>query len=257
MLNKKRVLIASLIMLISCFSIQSAYAQTNTSYAALDYQDYLTSPMANPQWDPFVQEGFQSFDRQDMQTTIEFLRKALGLGCNSPIVYFKLALGFEAQGSYYSAIQYYELAGAGFKKANQTHRYAKEFNANYGRALYMMGQKDKAYAVLEQASADTKEFWILKLVGQIAMSKGDLDKAKNYYLEALSHPDANTKVDDAITLYLELAKAYFAKDDKTTGEHYYNEILKLDPSNKEASDYVKGVQRQQNQEKVLDILNQH
>ena len=248
---------ATLLFLVGGFKSPESTAQTNTSYSALDFEDYKKSPMANPQWDPFVQEGFQAFDRQDMQTTIEFLRKALGLGCNSPLVHFKLALAFESQGSYYSAIQYYELAGTGFKQANQSHRYAKDYLSNYGRALYMMGQNDKAYVIFQKAVETKKEFWILKLLGQMAMNKGDLATATSYYEQALANPDESTTNNDAMALYMELAKSYFAKGDKATGESYYNKILAIDPNNKEATDYYKAIQRDQNQEKVFEILNNH
>ncbi len=250
-------------MLVLCLlagMASSTFAQTSTTtttYAAIDYNDYLKSPFTNPQWDPFVQEGFEAMDKNDLVTTIEFLRKSITLGCQSPLVLFKLALCYEAQGSYYSSVQYYELSKEQFQKSNSQHRYRKMFNSNYGRALYMMGETDKAFPILEQAAKEDKSYWICKLLGQISLTKGDLDKAVNYYGQAYTMNDPANTATEQLGMLLELARAYKSQNDLASTQKYYETALKLDPTNKEANDFIRSQQKNNSLEKAMQVLEKN
>lgn len=227
------------------------------SYASQDFKDYQKSSFANPAYDPFVEEGFKALDRQDLDSTIEFLKKAVGLGCQSPVVFFKLALAFEGEGAYYSAIQYYELARDQFQKSKQPHRYRDSFDENYGRALYLMGQTDKAMPYLEKAAQKTKMFWLLKLLGQIALANGDSSKGVAYYEEALALNDPSASGEDILNMYLELARAYLNQNNNAIARKYYEKIISIDPNNSEARNYLKEVQKRETEQRVFEILDQH
>lgn len=237
----------------------SGLAQTPkefTTYAASDYADYQKSTFANPQWDPFVKEGFDALDKGDLDTTLEFLKKAVNRGCASPLVYMKMALSFEGQGSYYSAIQFYEMAEESFKKANQNHRYASDFKANYGRALYLMGQKDKAIPILEQAAATANHPWILKLLGEVYTEKGDHQQATAYFERLLKDPQHGLTPPEVLDINLLLARAYRKQNAAEGALRYYENVLQMDPAHKEASDYVKQTKDTKNQnENWEDVLN--
>lgn len=237
-----------------------AFAQAGSplaSYAAEDYKDYKKSPFVSPEWDSFVQEGFQALDRQDAENTIEFLRKAVGLGCQSPLVYFKLGLSYEALGSYYSAVQYYELAKGQFVKSNIDHRYNRTFDENYGRALYLMGQKEKALPILEKGAKSSESFWVLKLLGDVAFSKEDLPTAVAYYERALKSNDPDLTSESRLDLALTLARTY-AKQNLTDGaKRYYEKVLELDPANREARDYLGRFKQDNTYDKIFEILEKH
>lgn len=233
------------------------HAQGNppvNSIALQDYEAYKKTPFAGSLWDPIVQEGFLTFDKEDTQTAIEFLRKAVNSGCQSPIVYFKLALSYEMQGSYYSAIQYYELARESFKKANQDHRYFRDFNMNYGRALYMMGQTEKALPLLEAAAVNVEEVWILKLLAENFLSKGDVTKGGLYAERLLRLPVA--LITDKINLCLSLARMNLKSGDEAQTVKYYEMVVVLDPANGEAKTFLQQRKSQKSLEKVYEMMEE-
>lgn len=249
-------LIPSLIVpVLSSAPVAHAQAPTSfSSYAAVDYKAHKSSPFSSPKWDPFVKEGFEAMDRDDIPSTIEFLRKALNFGCRSPLVTFKLALAFESQGSYYSAIQYYELARESFKQGNQDHRYYREFNENYGRALYTMGQMDKALPILEKAAQKSDNPGILKLLGQIHLTRGDHLKATSYYMRLLSISDSGLTPEERLEINLLLARTYSNQNEVKAAMRYYEAVLAIDPMNQEARRYMSEKQQSESFEKMFELI---
>ncbi len=232
MFNKINNLVSYFIVLILLFGL------TKPSFSAEDFTAYKNSTYSKPVFDSFVEEGFNAFDRQDTASAIDFLKKATGSGCTSPIVYFKLALSFEAQGSYYSAIQYYELARDQFALSKEPHRYRDEFDENYGRALYMMGQISKAMPLLEKSAKTTKNFWIFNLLAQEALQQGDYLKAINYLEQGLNLNDPNLTVADRVHFYTQIARIYANKNQESGAMTYYSKVTELDPQNQEAKRYL-------------------
>lgn len=228
-----------------------------TTLAHQDFVDYKKSSFANPAYDPFVEEGFLALDRQDTTSSIEFLKKAVSEGCQSPLVYFKLALGYEAQGSYYSSLQYYELAGEQFKKSGAPHRYKTEFDQNYGRALYLSGEVDKAIPILEMSAKKTNSYWVIKLLGQIAFSKGDHDLGKTYYERALALNDPSMTAEEEINILLQLARACLKEGKTAQARKNYEKILQIAPSHEEAKSYLSGTKKIESQEKLFEIFDKH
>ena len=232
-----------------------ALAETDDNQG--DYADYKKSPYTHPSWDTFVEEGFKAFANGDMVSAVEFLKKTMSLGCQSPLVYFKLALIYESQHSYYSSLQYYELARDEFLKNPTKHRYKEQFEENYGRALYMSGDEEKALPILERAGRKSQNFWILRLLGQRAMNAGDLLKATGYYEQASQLNDPALTSQELVNMYTELARGYQAQNENSATQRYYEKILSIDPSNREAKDYMDRIKKRENEEKAFDIFNKH
>lgn len=229
-------------------------AKPAQKYAEEDYATYTASPFANPKWDPFVKEGFAAFDKEDLPTTIEFLRKVVQLGCASPLVYFKLALSYEAQGSYYSAIQYYELAKAAFEKGNRDHRYFEQFDESFGRALYMLGQKDKALAQFEKVVRKRDVGWILKMLAEHHLAKEDYLKSLPYVERLMILPDSPLTNEEKVNIQLTYARYYFGQNETPSGERYYRKVLELDPQNAEAGNYFKAKEGNERNKKLLETM---
>lgn len=228
--------------------------QPKPKYAEADYAAYAATPFANPKWDPFVKEGFNAFDKEDLPTTIEFLRKVVQLGCTSPLVYFKLALSYEAQGSYYSAIQYYDLAKGAFENGNRDHRYFEQFDESFGRALYMLGQKDKALAQFEKVAKKRDVGWILKMMAEHYLGKEDYLKALPYVERLMNLPDSPLTNEEKVNIQLTYARYYFARNETDSGERYYRKVLELDPQNAEAGNYFKAKEGNERNKKLLETM---
>ncbi len=130
---------------------------------ATDLSAYKSSKYASPKWNGQVEEGLSQFHKGQFEEAYKNLFKAFNLGCESPIILFQIGLINEYNQTYYSALEFYKMAGKNFKIANGNHRYAITWTENYGRALYMHGKRDEALPILSKASKNTKSFWLLKL----------------------------------------------------------------------------------------------
>lgn len=233
--------VISLFFLVFSFSSSQVKAQVQEKFitlAAKDYQAYQESKFKDPRWDPYVQEGFEAFDREDLQTAVEFLRKAYLKGCRSPIVLFKLALSFESMGSYYSAVQYFELAGPLFKKSHKGHRYRKHYEENYGRALYMLGSEEKAIEVLKKAATKSDSAWILRLLGKVSIERKDYLEAVAYYERLLKLENSDVGLQERVDINRLLARIFRNQDQKQAAERYYKRILEVHASDPEAVNYL-------------------
>ena len=220
-----------------------------------DFDEYQKTSFSNPAWDPFVREGFEAFDKNDLPTALEFLRKATNIGCQSPLVYVKLALAYEVQGGYYSAAQYYELASSQIKSIHPGHRYAESFDENYGRALYMMGQMDMAVPLLEKAALKNNTSpWVLQLLGQHALTRGDIQKASFYYEKLLATGGGQITYPEQLDLYLQLARSFANGKNTDKAIAYYESVLKLDPQNQEAAQFISSHKNTGNMDKVFEIM---
>lgn len=234
-----------------------------TTYAASDFQAYKKSGFTSPVWDPFVQEGFEAMDRRDIPNTLDFLRKAVNYGCQSPIVYFKLGVAYEFNGTYYTAIQYYELAKEQFRKSDSNHRYARELDENIGRALFMMGQSSRALPLLEKKAATTQNPWVLQILAQDALGKKDTAKAAFFYDKLLHLKDHGMTAAEITEIYLNLARSFAQQNDEINSKKYYEQTLLHDPTNAEAKSHTApslipptGVDDETTQ-KVMEIFNNH
>lgn len=244
----------SLLVLIGPQFLEAQELKQFTTYAQKDYEAYKNSQEANPAWNDFVMEAFEAFDKSDMETAIEFLRKSVNLGCKSPLVLTKLALAYESIGSYYSAVHYYKMAELAFKKNNKKHRYRKKLNEHYGRALYMMGDLSRALPYLEKAARKNPNPWVLQLLGQHYLNTGDQLKASSYYEMLLQYKTNSINNSELLFIYLNLARLYAKEKQESSSIHYYKQVLEIDPENREALYFIREIERAKVEEKSLDVL---
>lgn len=256
MINKINYLL--LTTFVGCFLIFASYPSlASSSDFDRDWAEYKKSSHTHPSWDPFVEEGFRAYDRSDIRSALEFLKKTLSLGCQSPLVYFKLALIYESHKTYYSSLQHYEMARDEFNKTKSQHPYSQEFDEHYGRALYMSGDIEKAMPYLERSAKRTQSYWILRLLGQTAMKSGDLIKATSLYEQAASLTDPSNTPDDRINMYTELARGYQNQGEMASVELYYQKIIQINPDHPEAGKYFDQINKNKSQQKAFEIFERH
>ncbi len=223
-----------------CFTPTVAAAPTKTTESQSgDYAIYKKSSFIGSPWDAQVKEGFEAFDRENAEETINSLKNAVNLGCQSPLVYFKLAVAYESLKVNYSAIQYYELAAEKFKSAHQDHRYAQEFDVNYARALYSMGKKDDAIKILSKASSVPA--WGLKLIAEYHLQEGRIEEALPYFEKLLDLSKNGMTEDETENLLTQVARVHAHMGNKDTAKKYYERVLAMNASNNEARNYTQSL----------------
>ena len=177
------------------------------------------------------------------------------MGCESPIILFQLALINESKGSYYSAIEYYQMAKKGFRSSHKSHRYHKTFNENYGRALYFSGKKAEALPLLKKAAKRSKSYWLLKLMGMMAYEDGDTLNAVSYLERAVRIPSSDVTTAELVYIYTLLGKLFLHKGEAGGAYRYYLKALELDPDNAEAKRYVHRLRQRKEQNKMQILMN--
>lgn len=230
-----------------------AWAQDNL--AASDWRAYRLSQYASAKWDSLVKEGIEAYHAENYDVAQKALYKAFNQGCESPIVLFMLALLNEYKRSFYSALEYYQMAQKGFKRANQDHRFNKEFLENYGRALYYSGKKNEALPLLKKAGRHSKSFWLLKLLGQLSYEQGDTLGAVSYFERAVRVKDKDVTRQELVYIYTLLGRLFLAKGEQDGAMRYYQKVLELDQNNQEAADYLRQMQRIYQQKKMIEVID--
>lgn len=252
-LSDARYILCFLVILFSlCLSSQS---QATSSYQG-DYNAYLNSRYSNSNWNAYVREGMKAFHEGQFDIAQRNLYKAFNMGCESPLVLFQMALISEYQKSFYSALEYYQMAKANFKKANKGHRYHREFNENYGRALYYSGKVDQALPILKKAAKRTKSFWLLKMVGMLAFEKGDTLTATSYFERAVRIRSSEVTKEELVYIYTLLGRMFANRGERDGALRNYSKVLELDPENGEARKFVSGIRKTYQQDKMMDMLEE-
>lgn len=233
---------------------QTAFA--SPELAAEDYQSYKESKYGSEKWDEFVKKGIESFHGGDYESAQGLLYKAFNLGCESPIVLFQLALISEKKQSYYSALEYYQMAKKGFTKVNQKHRYHLSFNENYGRALYFSGKKEEAVPLLKNAAKKTQSYWLLKLVGLMAYESGDTLNAVSYFERAVRVQDPEVTTGELVFVYTLLGRLFLQKGEADGAYRYYKKVLEMDPGNVEAKKQAASIESHYNKNNMDKLWEQ-
>jgi tetratricopeptide (TPR) repeat protein len=251
----KKYLLLLVVILISLIFIPTT-SRAQTKLAIDDYASYLKSRYAKEKWNPLVKKGFETFHSLDYEAAQNVLFKAFNMGCESPIVLFQLALINEYKGSYYSSLEFYQMAKKGFTKSNKGHRYSKSFNENYGRALYFSGNKQTALPLLKKAGRKSKSYWLLKLLGLLAYEAGDSLNAVSYLERAVRVRSQDVTKNELVYVYSLLGKLFLHKGEPSGAYRYYKKVLELDPRNAEAKRYIKQVERQNKHDDMLKLIEQ-
>jgi tetratricopeptide (TPR) repeat protein len=146
------------------------------------------------------------------------------------------------------------MAKNGFKSSNQDHRYNQTFNENYGRALYLSGKKDDALPLLRAAAKKSKSFWLLKMLGMMAFEESDTLNATSYFERAVRVQSPDVTKDELVYIYTLLGRLFLNKSERDGALRNYTKVIELDPTNKEAKDYISKIQKTYEQDKMMKTM---
>jgi len=206
-----------------------------TAYADDDYKFYKKHGHSNKSWNEMVKQGFAAYEKGDCNQTIARLKEAIRVQCQDGLVYFKLAVCTEAQGSPYTAMQYYQLAQEKLEKLPSVHPYQKDIFENYGRALYKAKRYKEALPYLTRAAAvGAPSFGLYYMVGNLYAKQNDPNGALDYYKKALTQDHSGVPPKLLSGVFFEVAKTYFQNKDYKTTVGLLNKAIQLDPENQEA-----------------------
>jgi tetratricopeptide (TPR) repeat protein len=127
------------------------------------------------------------------------------------------------------------------EKALETYRRGLEIKpddstlqVNMARALQELGRADEATALLAKVEAgNTSNPFFFVYEGEVALAKGENDKALDYMVRAL-------RLDSELPeIHLGLVKVYLALGDLEKARHYLGRALKLDATNQDALRYAR------------------
>lgn len=257
----KSLVIFIQLAVITCFSVNFPLRaeepeQANQILFNEDLAAYQGSKYASSKWDAHAKAGLEAFHTGNYDVAQNNLYKAFNSGCESPIVLFQLALINEYQKSFYSALEFYQMAKKGFESSNKNHRYNLEFYENYGRALYYSGKIAESLPILAKAGKSTKSFWLLKLLGMIAYEQGDTLNATSYFERAVRIQSSDVTREELIYIYGLLAKLFLVKGETDGAYRYYVKVLELDPNNRDAREYTKKINNSYQKDSTYKILEQ-
>lgn len=248
------VSLATLSIFFTFLALFGANAAAQSTLATSDYADYASSKHARSTYNEYVKEGLGAFHSGDYDMAQKNLYKAFNLGCESPIVLFQLALINEYQKSYYSALEFYQMAKSSFKSSNSGHRYNQNFNENYGRALYFSGKKDEALPLLKASAKKSKSFWLLKMLGMLAYESGDTLNATSYFERAVRIQSPEVTSEELVSIYTLLGRLFLNKSERDGALRNYTKVLELDPANEEAKNYISRIRKTYEQDKMLKMF---
>lgn len=175
------------------------------------------------------------YQKEDYQTAISELEKAIQAGSNDGRVYYQLAYSYQQLGNIDKAIELYQTSGKLLDEQDPTHRY--HYYAKYNLALLYKdrGNIDSGISILEEAIDKHKdEPGSHNLLGWLYWKKGDIDSALKEYRTSIK---IDENQEDA---QYNLGVLYYNKGDVESAKEIFNKVLELNPNHKKAGDYLAG-----------------
>lgn len=175
------------------------------------------------------------YQKEDYETAVAELEKAIQAGSSDGRVYYQLAYSYQQLGDIDKAIELYQTAGKLLDEKDPAHRY--HYYAKYNLALLYKdkGDIDGAIGILQEAIDKHKnEPGAHNLLGWLYWKKGDTDNAlKEYRISIKIDPNQ----EDA---QYNLGVLYYNKGEVEDAKAVFNKVLELNPDHKKASAYLSG-----------------
>lgn len=175
------------------------------------------------------------YQKEDYQSAVNELEKAIEAGSDDGRVYYQLAYSYEQSGNLVKAMELYEKAGSRLNEQDPSHRY--HYYAKYNLALLYkdLGNIDSAVSILQEAIDKYKdEPGAHNLLGWLYWKKGDVDSALKEYRSSIK---IDKNQEDA---QYNLGVLYYNKGKVEDAQEAFNNVLKLNPDNKKAAAILSG-----------------
>lgn len=173
------------------------------------------------------------YQKEDYQTAVDELEKAIAAGSNDGRIYYQLAYSYQQLGNIDKAIELYQKAGKLLDEQDPSHRY--HYYAKYNLALLQKDNPvpDGAIIVLQEAiDKHPDEPGAHNLLGWLYWKKGDLDSALKEYR-------TSTKIDkNQEDAQYNIGVLYYNKGDVTNAKEVFSKVIEINPANKKASAYL-------------------
>lgn len=174
------------------------------------------------------------YQKEDYQTAVSELEKAIQAGSNDGRIYYQLAYSYQQLGNIEKAIELYQTSGKLLDEQDQTHRY--HYYAKYNLALLYKdrGNIDGGISILQEAIDKHKdEPGAHNLLGWLYWKKGDIDNATREYRTSIK---IDENQEDA---QYNLGVLYYNKGEVENAKEVFNKVLELNPNHKKAPMYIR------------------
>lgn len=220
-----------------------------------DFEFYKKYGHASKQWNDYVKQGFDAYDRQNCEEAMTALKQAIASQCQDALVYYKLAVCSEVAGTPYTALQYYQLAEEKLSKLEVLHTYQKDIYESYGRALFQAKRFDEAFPYLVKAAAvGTPSFGLYYMVGFLYAKKGDSRAAVEFFDKSLAQDTSKAPPPVLALVYREVAKSYAKEKNNTKAMDLLSKAIQLNPNDQEAIQIKNQISNALTQENIIQMI---
>lgn len=240
------ILVTAILLLNTTAIAEGSPKKKSTKTGTGDYGFYLKSGHRSPQWDEFIEPGFQSFANGNYATAFLFLKQAFDRGCRDGLVLFMMGIFKESQRAYPEAAELLAQAAIRIPKQYPGHHLAKGIHEHAGRALYQIDDFVRALPELQKALEHSPDnFMLLFMAGQLLRMNKRTQEAKVLFETALTaKPPAGLEQDSKHRLARELMILSFELKDYAACSSYADQVLAIDPGDAAALKYKQRVGQQ-------------
>ncbi len=223
-----------------------SFAKTPTS----DWASYQQHGHKSPKWDSLVEAGFDTFEGDNAETSLNFLKRAMALGCKDGLVFYKSALIIESAGNLRGALDILEKAEPLLRSRYKEHPATRELSEHLGKIYYQLNRYGEAREkLLEAIAQEGEDFLKLYLVGQIYRMDQKPNEAIGFFEKALAHPVPKESPGGMKRLaQLELMRLYFEAGLFDQSLAMAETILQEEPANPAAVSFRDKIRQKQFQQ---------
>jgi len=230
----------------------TARAQNETD----DFEFYKKYGHHSKVWDESVKAGFEAYDHQNCDQALTDLKQAVAAQCQDGLVYYKLAVCSEVQGSPYTALQYYQLAEDKLGKLQAIHHYQKDLYESYGRALFQAKRFDEAFPYLVKAAAiGSPSFGLYYMVGFLYAKKNDMKAAGEFFDKALSQDTSKAPPQILGMMYREVARNYLREKNYDKANELLGKAIAINPNDQEVIQMRSEITNVRSQESLMQMIH--
>lgn len=228
----KRIVLCLVVFVFSVVFYSTAFAKER-GWRKDDSEKYLAWWDRKYQGSDSAVIGAVLYQKEDYQTAVNELEKAVKLGTADGRVYYQLGYSYQQLGHTDKAMEMYQKAIKLLDEKDPNHRY--DYYAKYNLALLYKDKNnnDDAIAMLKYAiTKNPDEPGAHNLLAWLYWKKGDADGSLKEYAESIKiDPNQEDAQYNAGVLY-------FNKGDAEQAKECFGKVIKINPAHEKASYYL-------------------